>query len=379
MQNIKKVLTPISLTLFFYLAIGLSFLYFHSWDVSSFVVFGKSNPITQAFIQDGIFIHQDAGGYDGQFFYLMARKPFDITLVQESMISPVWRYQRILYPFVTFVLSGLGNPGLVKFMLPLVNLLSVLGLTIVLVKMLEVFNISKWYSLFFSLSPGLVYSFLYNLAEPLTYFLVALASYLFIKNNHKLSLLFFVLAILTREVALFAVLGVVVYLLWNKKYKKSIFYSLTFLVYLFWVLLLGVVFEKNNSVNYVNFNITFPFSGLWLKLQLLFSQNFWHIFLDGTFYIYILLISIVSFLSLFKKQTFFNISATLYIAFASTFSIPLLLFPKEYTRHFLGLSLFALLAILVNKNKFSFSLAAFNVVISALALIDLFILQNLFR
>ncbi len=61
------------------------------------------------------------GGYDGQFFYYIARDPLHAA---PFLSHPAYRYQRIVYPLLVAVLS-LGQENLIPYMLLLVNFVAI--------------------------------------------------------------------------------------------------------------------------------------------------------------------------------------------------------------------------------------------------------------
>jgi hypothetical protein len=66
-------------------------------------------------------------GYDGQFFYAIARNPWRRLARVDGIDCPPLRQARILYPVVSWLLTG-GNPRLLIWAMPLVNLLAIAGL-----------------------------------------------------------------------------------------------------------------------------------------------------------------------------------------------------------------------------------------------------------
>jgi hypothetical protein len=81
-------------------------------------------------------------GYDGQFYYALARAPwrrhsFDID-------APAVRQARILYPALSWLLSG-GNPRLLLWTMPLVNLLAIAALAGLGAGMAREAGMSPWW------------------------------------------------------------------------------------------------------------------------------------------------------------------------------------------------------------------------------------------
>jgi hypothetical protein len=153
-------------------------------EPSAFSVIGPDTGFTQHFADDNLYIiDEDPRGYDGRFFYFLSRTPFDFRIATDLLASPVWRYQRIFYPFLVYLLSLGGLAWLVNLWLPLVNLVAIILGTYFFIKFLEFQKLKNYFSLFFSLSPALIFGFLYNLGEPLAFTLVVLAVYSFVKDR----------------------------------------------------------------------------------------------------------------------------------------------------------------------------------------------------
>ncbi len=95
-------------------------------DITQFVVVGSANLVGHGLPPH---IHVFGGttptGYDGQFYYRQALDPFDVHRVAFGIRLDGWyRLQRIGYPFLAWVLSAGGRPGLVPDALVAVNVVA---------------------------------------------------------------------------------------------------------------------------------------------------------------------------------------------------------------------------------------------------------------
>jgi hypothetical protein len=68
-------------------------------------------------------------GYDGQFFYAIARNPWRRLGPADGVDCPPLRQARILYPVVSWLLSG-GRPGLLVWVMPAVNVSAIAALAV---------------------------------------------------------------------------------------------------------------------------------------------------------------------------------------------------------------------------------------------------------
>ncbi|HKI36153.1 MAG TPA: hypothetical protein VKA46_30125 [Gemmataceae bacterium] len=65
-------------------------------------------------------------GFDGQFYYALARNPW--RLHGEPLDRPAYRHARLLYPALAWLLSGGGDPVRLLLALPALNVLAAAGL-----------------------------------------------------------------------------------------------------------------------------------------------------------------------------------------------------------------------------------------------------------
>ncbi len=67
-------------------------------------------------------------GYDGQFYCYVALDPFIHGKLYRQIDSPAYRYQRVLYPLISALLS-VGRKKWLPFMMWFVNVMAVVGST----------------------------------------------------------------------------------------------------------------------------------------------------------------------------------------------------------------------------------------------------------
>ncbi|MDX9893616.1 MAG: hypothetical protein RB292_04385 [Patescibacteria group bacterium] len=378
-----KAYWPLGLTLIFYLLLGGFYLLHHDWNFSAFSVIGPTTGFAQHFSDDNLYIiDEDPRGYDGRFFYFLSRAPFDLGTATDLLASPIWRYQRIFYPFLIYLLSLGGVAWLVNLWLPFVNLIAITLGTYFFIKLLQFQKIKNYFSLFFSLSPALIFGFLYNLGEPLAFALVVLAVYNFIKDRLGLAVWFLILAGLTKETTLFVSFGFIIYFLVNRPnhyLKKILLFSLPALIFTIWIVILVLIFGYASFLNPAGGNLVAPFLGMWLKAKVFLTQHWFYQLSDALFYLSFLLGAWYFLSETFKRLDFFNLIGLLYTVFAFTFSIHLLLFPKEYARHFFGFHLFLLLSYLATRRRLALAALLIYLSTSAFYLFEFLILLDFFR
>src|SRR3989338_4443127 len=373
---------PAAVVLFLYLMLGALYLNHYDWNVGAFSRIGQGSSIGQLFSNDGIYLDPPGAGYDGQFYYVLARRPFDFETVSRVIDFPAWRYQRIVYPLTVWFLSLFGHATLVALFLPLVNIVSV-GMSVYLLgRLLERYALNPWLSLLYGLSPGLIFSFFYNLAEPLAYFFVIAAVYYFLNNRFIRSTIFLTIAALTKEICLLVAVGFMLFLLLTRPsgyFKKVLLYAVPVVVFITWLIVLKILFSAGTYAPIVDFNLGMPFAGFMIKVKLLFaSQASFHTLLDVFFYFISLVGAIFIVNNFFRGPTIYTTIGVLYVALAITFAPTLLLFPKEYTRNFIGLSLFLFLSYPLTKSKATLILLAGYVLSGVLYFSEMFFFRNIF-
>jgi hypothetical protein len=200
---------PWQVVLVFALAYTLVTLGLHAWDPMTLVNVGERFDPSKT--------HQSLG-YDGQFFYQIARDPATAwTLVD----VPAYRYQRILYPLLARALA-LGQPGWIPWTLLLINLVAIPLGTLVTEAILARQGSSRWYALVYGLFIGMLVCLRLDLAEPLAFLLVQLGVWSFLKQRPWQSAAWFGLAALTRETTLLFAAGFFLALLFQKQLLRAV-------------------------------------------------------------------------------------------------------------------------------------------------------------
>ena len=160
-------------------------------------------------------------GYDGQFYYYAAADPANAAGLLDNAS---FRLQRIFYPVVIFLVA-LGQPAIMPYTMLGINWLSVMAGTWIVAGLLRGWGRSPWFALSYALASGVPVALTFDTAEPLTFALVALGVYCW-ERRRGVALaaepapasgrrggsplwgaLAFAAALLTRELAGFAVAG----------------------------------------------------------------------------------------------------------------------------------------------------------------------------
>lgn len=158
------------------------------------------NPLWFAWLDDDFVSEAPAGsiGYDGQFFYAIARDGLDAT---PRLDNPPYRLQRILLPALAGVLA-LGDGARVAWTIPLVSLLAIIATSAMLSLWLERAGTVPWYSFIYTGYVGTLMAFSRDLSEPLTSMLAVAGVISWERRRLPLASVLLALAVLSKETAL---------------------------------------------------------------------------------------------------------------------------------------------------------------------------------
>ncbi len=178
-------------------------------------------------------------GYDGQFAYQIARDPMNGW---QYVDLPSYRYQRILYPVVSMLLS-FGNDALLPWVMILINLVSIIMGVYLLEKILVHYGQSRWPAISYGLFIGTLMSLRLCLNEPLAYALAIGGTYLYIRGRLTSSAICLGLAVLTKEVTILFAAAFIIYLLFRSTRSGIFFGLLACIPFLLWKIVLFTWFH----------------------------------------------------------------------------------------------------------------------------------------
>jgi hypothetical protein len=175
---------------------------------------------------------QGTPGYDGQFAYFIARDPAGGWRYCDV---PAYRYQRILYPLLAWMLA-LGRPEAVGWTLVSLNVAALAGGTYFTERLLAARGANHWHALSYGLYGGLVAGLRLDLTEPLSYGLMLAGLWAWEEREAGRGLVsgirgwgfvILALAVLAKETALVAVAGLLLYLTMEHRWREAVGLGLT--------------------------------------------------------------------------------------------------------------------------------------------------------
>jgi hypothetical protein len=170
----SSIALPLLATLAIYLLVGASAgtKLDKTGDPSVFIVPGDLYTSADL-LPPNTYIYPNSTGYDGQFFFYIAQDPLlnGKVATRDQVNAPhlptvAYRYQRILLPVLGWLTSW-GDPSVLEWTMPLINLLAVLGSGFLVARFLAARGRSPWLSLVYMLSLGVAVGVVFDLGDTL--------------------------------------------------------------------------------------------------------------------------------------------------------------------------------------------------------------------
>jgi hypothetical protein len=175
----------------------------YEWDPSVFI---KAGAVFEApkLLPHKVFLFRSTG-YDGQFFFYLAQDPLlqGKAARRDQVSAPhidhvSYRYQRILLPVLGW-LSSWGDPNVLEWTMPLINLIAVLGSGFLLARFLARRGHSPWWSLVYMLSLGQMIGVVDDLSDPLAAGLFVAGVVWWLEEQEAPAIVAFTACLLARE------------------------------------------------------------------------------------------------------------------------------------------------------------------------------------
>lgn len=267
-----------NLTLQTWLCIGVTLIVVHILVMASIRPYGydfsamirlSSNTATDIvvpeYIQKGMVVFDNGGGYDGQSYYYVAMDPFMTT----GHYKDGYRQQRVFYPLLARV-AALNDVRLLPYSLYMVNLIALAVGLYFFILLLRRFSLSPLWSLFYGLAPPSIMSIQYDLPSPLCMALIVAAIYFYLEENLAMTVFLFSLAFLTREDTIMVFLPLIAWEFHsNRSIKRAAILALSLAPFMLWqnyiFRTLGALptAESSTVVSFI------PFSGIYGYLSTL--------------------------------------------------------------------------------------------------------------
>jgi hypothetical protein len=175
-MHTPRITSVVVVSTSFHLALLANYLFAYGGDPSAYVCVDRDKIGRPPF--EAVHTGFSNGGYDGQWYYVIAQRPW-ARQPAEVIDLPAYRHVRILYPALAWLLSA-GQPVALFWLLPLVNLAAIAGMTWYGARLAVHYGRGPWWGFLLPIVLNAGMPALRDLTDPLaTAALVALlASYL---------------------------------------------------------------------------------------------------------------------------------------------------------------------------------------------------------
>lgn len=350
---IISILVVFLITLYFY------FFKFDS-NITGFFRIGSILPISPFLNPETTFIYEGEIGYDGQQFLSLALDPFlQNSETINSLDHPIYRYRRILYPLVSYLLA-LGNKSLIPYIMVAINSLSIIIIVAITNLYFKLDPVSKFQSLFTLCIPGIWMVLSLGTADLFSSVFLIASFYCYRYEKYKLTALFISLGCLTRETLLIVWVALFLTSLIQKKFKQIQYLSYGLVPPILWTVYISFL-NLPGKVR-VKDNFGFPFVGIINKLISIVTGA-----LNGRnlFEAYMFFILLFSFLAIFilyikhrQPNLLMQIGNTFYSVMFAFSSITILGYYLDYSRVFMDV--YFLLLLSVNLTKIPYKTILFS-------------------
>ncbi|MCM8819701.1 MAG: hypothetical protein NC925_02785 [Candidatus Omnitrophica bacterium] len=364
-------------------------------NISGFFYIGQKYK-WQPLLPNGAFIHKN-DGYDGQFYLYIAQDPFILKGPEEKyqyIDSPAYRYQRIVFPLISFILSR-GDKEKIPYIFILINLSSLIAGSWIIILMCKLENKPLSYSFFYAFSTGFLISIMRNLVEPLASFFAICGIYFYFRKKFEKMSLAFTFSVLTKETFALMPLGIMIQIFFEtflslikinkvpddkKLISKKIFFSIIpILSFFIWQLYIFKQFGKFSYQEGMG-NMGFPFYGIIEKTYSLYLNSLisYRSLFEMLSFSSILLIFIFLIYNIFAKKNPLLGIGLVYIVFISLYSKDIWCEFYSFSRVANELFIIAILYLINIKKKFLKVPLIFNSIIFFIALLGFLGKANIF-
>jgi hypothetical protein len=202
-------------------------------------------------------------GYDGQFYYALARAPLGRHTEGFESDAPAKRQLRLLYPLVCWALAGGDHPVLLLWVLPLVNLAAVAGLAWLGALVAARQRFSPWWGVLLPLAVNAGTAALRDLTDVVSTFTLAalFVGWLFRRPWWQLALAGGA-AVFSREQNAAALAIVFVCAAWERRWLTCVGLAAALALWVGWVAWLAQTYQESPFLTASAGNFTpVPFSG----------------------------------------------------------------------------------------------------------------------
>ena len=245
-----------------YLLLCLPILALKHFDASVFVNAGD-RYVNAAQTTPGLRVKPQSNGYDGQFYYRMAVRPFSLAPVEDgiSFDHPAKRAERFLYPLLAWVVS-FGQAGAVAWAMFGLNLLGIGAIAYLACDLARRLRLPLVLPLAIVLWPGFIVTVLHDTTEitSTAFLLGAVSAYL--ADRLVVYVVLAAAATLARETTLPVFCGILVYEAAMSRWRRAGLCLLALVLFGVWREILAGLAREAPQAQGLAQDIGWPFLGL---------------------------------------------------------------------------------------------------------------------
>ncbi len=329
------------------------YFYFFKFDsnITGFFRIGSILPLSPFLNAETTLIYHGEIGYDGQQFLSLALDPFlQNPETINSLDHPIYRYRRILYPLVSYLLA-LGNRSLIPYIMVAINALSIIIIVAITNFYFKSDNVSKFQSLFTLCIPGVWMVLSLGTADLFSSVFLIASFYCYRYEKYKLTALFISLGCLTRETLLIIWVALFLNSLIQRRFKQIQYLLYGLIPPILWTVYISFL-DLPGKVR-VKDNFGFPFLGIINKLINILTGGLNGRNLFEAYMFFLLLFSFVAIFILYiqhrQPNLLMQIGNTFYSIMFAFSSITILGYYLDYSRVFMDVYFLLLLSINLTK------------------------------
>lgn len=198
----------------------------------------------------------DGGAHDGAYYYVVARRPWDLTTVAESLDAPRYRLQRIVFPVAARVAYPFGDGTGLMWSLFAVGVIGIFVGCAATGALSAALRGPAWPAVVFGAMPGAMLSLRISVSDPLALALALWAVVLAIRGRWVWAIVLGCLAVLTKEPLLLVLVGYAVHR-WDR--RAALLVAVPAAVAAAWAAVLFVAVPAGHNRGGT---LALPFSGL---------------------------------------------------------------------------------------------------------------------
>ena len=233
-NNMHRAVAVVGISFVAYLLLILYNIAPYDFNASSMIRFGVAHPFYDPVaLEPGlvVFNNPESGGigYDGQFYYYIVK---DFFMGEKGIPNP-FRSQRILYPFLSYVLA-FGRADLLPFSMPAVNLLAIAISALLLWRLVGIGSARAETLALYMLNIGFLVAVFFDVATPLCIALAVAGTYFHFREKPCKAAIMLALAMLAQENAAIVIAPLVLWLGWKKQWRSAFMIALSMLPWTIW-------------------------------------------------------------------------------------------------------------------------------------------------